>query len=213
MNKFFNKLPETFIIFDTEFTSWEGSQERNWKGENEYRELIQISALKIKKKENTIYISKKLNIYVLPRINKKLSNYFIKLTGITQNTIDKQGIPFKKAIDMFYKFCKGKKEEKYKLFSMGNDYTVIKENLKLNSINKRSRFYKWKKQFHDIKPLFSELVDINNYTSGTLYKAFEIKPHNKALVHNASWDCLSLFLSLKKAIHYYEIIFLIEQYF
>ena len=23
-------LPETFIILDTEYTSWEGSQKRNW---------------------------------------------------------------------------------------------------------------------------------------------------------------------------------------
>lgn len=213
MNRYYNKLPETFIIFDTEFTSWKGSQERNWKGENEHKELIQISALKIKKKGETIYISKKLNIYVLPRINKNLSEYFINLTGITQKTIDKKGIPFKKAIDLFYKFCKGKKEEKYKLYSMGNDYNVIKDNLKLNSINKKSRFYKWKKHFYDIKPLFSELVNINDYTSGTLYKAFDIKPNYKSHVHNASWDCLSLFLSLKKAIHNYKIIYLLEEYF
>ena len=35
-NKFFDKLPDTFIIFDTEFTAWEGSQERKWSGENEF---------------------------------------------------------------------------------------------------------------------------------------------------------------------------------
>ena len=27
-NKFFDKLPDTFIIFDTEFTAWEGSRKR-----------------------------------------------------------------------------------------------------------------------------------------------------------------------------------------
>lgn len=53
-SKFFDKLPETFIIFDTEYTSWEGSQERNWNGENEFRELVQISAIRVKKKGNTI---------------------------------------------------------------------------------------------------------------------------------------------------------------
>ena len=50
MNKFFDKLPDTFIIFDTEFTAWEGSQERKWSGENEFRELVQISAIRVKKK-------------------------------------------------------------------------------------------------------------------------------------------------------------------
>ena len=62
-NKFFDKLPDTFIIFDTEFTAWEGSQERKWSGENEFRELVQISAIRVKKKvilslllKNLIYI-------------------------------------------------------------------------------------------------------------------------------------------------------------
>ena len=30
MRKLFKSLPETFIIFDTEFIAWEGSQERDW---------------------------------------------------------------------------------------------------------------------------------------------------------------------------------------
>ena len=197
---FFERLPDTFIIFDTEFTAWEGSMQNNWSGENEHREIVQISALKIKKKENNIVITKKINIYVLPRINSNLSNYFIQLTGITQEIIEKKGIPFRKAMAIFYRFCKNEKDEKYPLYSMGNDYGVLKENLKLNSINKRSRFYKWEKKFHDIRPFFSPYVDTNLYSSGTLYKAFKIIPNKSIEVHNASWDCLSLFLSLKKTI-------------
>ena len=45
MKSFYENLPDTFIIFDTEFTAWEGSMERKWSGENEYKELIQISTL------------------------------------------------------------------------------------------------------------------------------------------------------------------------
>ena len=197
---FFERLPDTFIIFDTEFTAWEGSMQRDWSGENEYREIVQISAFRIKKKGNNIAITKKLNIYVLPRINRNLSEYFIELTGITQEIVEKKGIPFKQAMAVFYRFCKNEKDEKYPLYSMGNDYGVIKENLKLNSINKRSRFYKWEKKFHDITPFFTPYVEANLYSSGTLYQAFKIVPHCKVDVHNASWDCLSLFLSLKKVI-------------
>lgn len=196
----FKRLPDTFIIFDTEFTAWEGSMERNWSGENEYRELVQISAFRIKKKGNKIAITKKLNLYILPRINRNLSEYFIKLTGITQEIIEERGIPFNQAMATFYRFCKNEKEQKYPMYSMGNDYGVIKENLKLNSINRRSRFYKWEKKFHDIAPLFSPYVDTSLYTSGTLYKAFNIVPNTHIAVHCASWDCLSLFLSLKKLV-------------
>uniref|UniRef100_A0A6C0CQQ1 Exonuclease domain-containing protein n=1 Tax=viral metagenome TaxID=1070528 RepID=A0A6C0CQQ1_9ZZZZ len=200
MTGFFEKLPETFIIFDTEFTAWEGSQERSWSSENEHRELVQISAFKIKKKGNNIAITKKLNIYILPRINRNLSDYFIQLTGITQETLEQKGVTFKKGMEIFYRFCKDRYEVKYPLYSMGNDYHVIKENLKLNSINKRSRFYKWEKKFHDITQFFSPYVQTNLYSSGTLYQAFKIVPNCKVDVHNASWDCLSLFLSLKKVI-------------
>jgi len=201
MTGFFDRLPDTFIIFDTEFTAWKGSMERDWSGENEYKELVQISALKIKKKGKNIIITKKLNIYVLPRINRNLSEYFINLTGITQETVETKGISFRQAIETFYRFCKDSNEVKYPLYSMGNDYYIIKENLKLNSINKRSRFYKWEKKFHDISPFFSPFVNVNYYTSGTLYKAFKIVPNSEINVHNASWDCLSLFLSLKKVIN------------
>lgn len=200
MKRLYENLPDTFIIFDTEFTAWEGSMEREWSGENEYTELVQISAFKIKKKGNNIAITKKLNIYILPRINRNLSNYFIELTGITQETIDKRGLPFKQAMAIFYRFCKDEKDEKYPLYSMGNDYHIIKENLRLNSINKKSRFYKWEKKFHDITPFFSPYVDTKLYSSGTLYRAFKIIPNSKVDVHNASWDCMSLFLSLKKVI-------------
>ena len=34
------------IIFDTEFTAWEGSAQRNWSFDWEYREIIQIAAVK-----------------------------------------------------------------------------------------------------------------------------------------------------------------------
>ena len=107
-NKFFDKLPDTFIIYDTEFTAWEGSQEREWSGENEFRELVQISAIRVKKKGNTIAITKKLNLYVLPHINPRLSKYFTNLTGINQETLYKEGKPFKLAMKLFYMFCKNK---------------------------------------------------------------------------------------------------------
>ena len=91
-------LPETFIIVDTEFTSWDGSQERNWSEEFEHRELVQISALKI---ENMILMDC-INLYVKPKINTKLSNYFINLTGIENRTIRLLGLDFENAISKLY---------------------------------------------------------------------------------------------------------------
>jgi len=74
------KIPNEFIIFDTEFTSWKGSQERNWSGKNEYMELVQIGALKVKKGDNRLEIVEIFSIFVKPKINPILSQYFINLT-------------------------------------------------------------------------------------------------------------------------------------
>ena len=197
MSKLFKSLPDTFIIFDTEFTSWEGSRERNWSGEYEEMELVQIGALKIKKLKTTIKVVKKLNIYIKPRINPILSDYFKKLTGIEQSTIDKKGLRFTEAMKTFYRFCKNKNGEKFNLYSFGNDFHIIKNNLQLNSINKKSKFYKWERKFFDISPFFEPYVNVKKYSSGTLYKAFKLKPKNKTSVHNALWDGKSLFISLK----------------
>jgi len=196
MKNFFDLLPEKFIIFDTEYTAWEGSQERNWSDDDEYMELVQIGALKVVKTPRTIKIVKKFNIYIKPKKNPELSEYFINLTGITQNIVDKKGVTFNEAMKQFYNFCKTKNNVKLPMFSYGNDYDIIKYNLKLNSVNKKSRFYKWEKKFYDIRPIFDCYVDTSDYTSGTIYKAFKITK-KITHVHNALWDCKSIFLSLK----------------
>jgi hypothetical protein len=35
------------VVFDTEFTAWRGSMERNWAGPGEFREIVQIGAVRI----------------------------------------------------------------------------------------------------------------------------------------------------------------------
>ena len=196
MKNFFDLLPEKFIIFDTEYTAWEGSQERNWSDDDEYMELVQIGALKVIKTTRTIKIVKKFNIYIKPKKNPDLSEYFINLTGITQNTIDKKAVTFNEAMKQFYSFCRTKNDVKLPMFSYGNDYDIIKYNLKLNSVNKKSKFYKWEKKFYDIRTIFDQYVDTSKYTSGTIYKAFNVDTKNSN-VHNALWDCRSIFISLK----------------
>lgn len=176
-----------FIVFDTEFTSWEGSLKNNWNRENEHRELVQIAAYKL---DNNKIIDS-LDMYIKPNINCELSEYFVNLTGITNEKIKKDGINSIDALQKFYKFSEG-----IDLYSYGNDYEIIEENLLLNCITLNSKLFssEWKKQFKDFKILINHLgIDLNQYTSGTIYKAFNIKVDNTA-VHNAMWDAYSLFL-------------------
>lgn len=189
-----------FILFDTEYTSWEGSQERNWSYDYEYKEIICISALKIKNINNELTIIDKFNYYVKPIKNPLLSNYITNLTGITQNTIDTMSIKFEEALKLFYIFC-----ENYNIYSYGNDYHEIKINITLNKLTHLSKFLEWEKKFYDIKPIFQKYnIDTNKYTSGTVYKSVNLQPSKLIKVHDSIWDTYSLFITLKYLLNKYS---------
>jgi hypothetical protein len=38
-----------FVFYDTEYTSWEGAMQRNWSGLDEHRELVQLSAIRVRR--------------------------------------------------------------------------------------------------------------------------------------------------------------------
>tara|TARA_Y100000591_G_C21733447_1_gene645365 strand:+ start:125 stop:706 length:582 start_codon:yes stop_codon:yes gene_type:complete len=190
-------ISNIFILFDTEFTAWQGSQKRNWSLSWEHKELISISALKVKKKKNKLEIIDKFNCYIKPRINKQLSNYIIKLTGITQKKIDTKGLYFIKALRKFYKFSKN-----LPLYSYGNDYTIIQENLDLYKITINSKYESWINSFFDICPIFQCYgIDTSKYTSGTIYKHFDLKTLNKIKIHNSEWDTYSLYITLQYVLY------------
>lgn len=180
-----------FILFDIEYTAWEGSQQRNWSYDNEYKEIICISALKVNNTNNKLEIIDKFNYYVKPKLNPILSDYIKNLTGITQIIIDIEAYDFDIALEEFYIFC-----ENYNIYSYGNDYTEIKTNLQLNNITKSSKYYIWESHFYDIKPIFNNYnIDTSMYTSGSVYKSVGLKPDN-IKIHDAMWDTYSIFITL-----------------
>ena len=117
-----------FAILDTEFTAWKGSLENNWSKDGEYKELVQISAYKVTKVHNRLEILDKIDLYILPKYNNILSEYFINLTGIKQDFLNKNGIDFINALKKFYEFCE---KGQLCIYSYGYDYNIINENLEL----------------------------------------------------------------------------------
>ena len=123
----------SFVIFDTEYTSWHGCQEHGWHGRQK-REIVQISALRV---SNDLRVLDTFNVLCKPTINPILSDYFIKLTGITNEQIQRRGISFPKAYKKFKKFVGkshclshgygGKWSDKC-------DGEIILENLKMNKM-------------------------------------------------------------------------------
>jgi len=177
-------MNKEFILFDTEYTCWEGSMERKWSGNNEFREIIQISALKIDKNLNII---DRFNLMVKPTFNPILSQYCINLTHLNTDDV-LNGKSYK---DMLRKFEVFNDSGHIKSWSWGNDIHVMIENNTLNNTTQQRV-----DSFFDLSEVFKlENIDTGNSSSGELasYLGIDVSGH----VHNAEFDTLSLFKSVE----------------
>ena len=83
----------TITIFDLEYTAWECSMARHWLTPGEFKEVVQIGAVKLD--ADSFAILDEFDMLVRPRINPRLSPYFEKLTGITSETARPAGRGFR----------------------------------------------------------------------------------------------------------------------
>ncbi len=93
----------TVVIFDLEYTSWEGFSESGWNQPGRYLEVIQIGAVAVDV-DSGFRETGAFQTLVRPQRNPVLSEYIIALTGITQALIDANGIDFPEALDAFMAF-------------------------------------------------------------------------------------------------------------
>jgi inhibitor of KinA sporulation pathway (predicted exonuclease) len=174
---------KSFIIVDLEWTSWRDNSKKKIREKWQKREIIQIGAIKV---NNKYKIINKLNIFVKPKFNPILSNYIKKLTNITQNKIDKDGVTFDKAYKKFISFSK-----RTKIISNGNDGKILNENLKYNKLKKKI-------EVKDIRPLFQNKYKIpKKFCNSYLIHTFFGYSLNKNRSHDAVWDCKCILKALK----------------
>lgn len=181
-----------FIIFDTEFTTWEGAQERRWQGPNEYKEIIQIGALKVSWPDAQIIDT--LTVYSKPKLNPILSDYCVGLTSIHQDTLNKQGVTFQAALAIFLKFC-----GKNLVLSYGHDASILAENIVLNEADPLD-FYGYNSPlFIDIKYwVLLANKDVSMINSGRLWHYFGNIQHEKFThEHDPLSDCYSILQVIK----------------
>jgi inhibitor of KinA sporulation pathway (predicted exonuclease) len=95
---------EAIIIHDLEYTAWQGSLSRRWGGEGEYRELVQIGAVKLTNSDGFPEIAS-FERLCLPVFNPDLSDYFTNLTGITNTDLATGGGSFEDVIADFTAFA------------------------------------------------------------------------------------------------------------
>lgn len=116
------------VLYDTEFTAWEGSHLRDWSEPWEHREIIEIGAVRTNAADFSIRRS--IRIVVRPAINPVLSDYIRMLTGITQAEIARDGVDFATALDRLDEFA----DRRLPLLSNGDDGEVLAENAALNGV-------------------------------------------------------------------------------
>lgn len=173
-------LDPRIILFDTEFTTWEGAMARNWSGPGEYREVVQIGAIKIETESFTEISS--FNLLIKPVKNPALSEYFMNLTQISQEAVDRNGVPFHTALKECTDWVEG-----FQLYSWGLDGDVLASNAKLLSVP----FPFSSGRCKDIRPVFSNWgIDTKNYMSSTIPLAFGLPLRDNA--HDALNDARSI---------------------
>lgn len=137
----------TFVVFDLEFTTWPDALEQNWSGPGRFREIVQIGALRLRatgaddrpepcsvaeghephsvvEAYEPYSVVEEYEALVRPVMNPRLSPYFTELTGIDQESVDRDGLPPAEALGDFLAFCEGQS-----VLSYGNDMVVLGENL------------------------------------------------------------------------------------
>lgn len=118
-------MSRPIIICDTEYFSDEG-----WNGNHNpdlAREIIQIGALKLD--AATLDIIDTFEVLVKTTVNPRLSDYIIKLTGITQQQVDAHGLPFPQAYQQFMDFV-----GEGRFASYGDDWRIFMLTLQLNNM-------------------------------------------------------------------------------
>jgi len=65
------------VVFDLEYTAWECSMARSWLTPGQFREVVQIGAVKLD--ADSFLVQDEFEVLTLPRFNPVLSPYFEKL--------------------------------------------------------------------------------------------------------------------------------------
>jgi inhibitor of KinA sporulation pathway (predicted exonuclease) len=182
-------LNQHIILFDFEYTAWEGSRARNWSGAGEHREIIQIAALRLTGNYGMTETAC-FNHLVRPKHNPMLSSYITKLTGIEQVEVDLHGLSFPDVFAVFYAFCD---HGRIPCFCYGDDVSVLFENFSLNDMAPAG----FPAGIYDIRATFEQAgINTSRHTSGTVYQELGVVFDYAA--HNALNDVRSLSLTLQE---------------
>jgi len=115
------------VVYDLEFTAWDGSMAERWLRPGQFREVVQIGAVKLD--AVTLDEVAEFEILVKPRLNPALSPYFESLTGVATAEVARRGVDFLDAYQRFVEFAAHAQTAAF-----GRDDLVFAENFALYGI-------------------------------------------------------------------------------
>ena len=175
------------ILIDLEFTAWEDSLRTSWSSETQFREIVNIGAVKAFIDADTVKIMDKFDVIVKPKINSIASDYFIALTGINNEDISK-GLSFEAALEGLLSFV-GKTNF---LYANGSDYSVLMENMMINHLKTAPP------KIFSIRRYLSKSLGLTSAEtiSSELYKYTKFSLTLNLKSHRGVDDCLSILATI-----------------
>ncbi len=187
----FSALPldRTVVVFDLEWTAWEGSRERGWSGPGEEREIVEIGAVKLDG-SNGLKETIAFDVFVRPTINPILSAYFMRLTNIHQTLIDNDGLSFSEALTLFEAFVGGRDVP---ILSFSQDPAVLRRNCDLNRLPCPFD----EAQFHNVVPSIAAAAGrkAGTFSTSDLPAIFGFPPTD--IAHSAVGDARCIAAALR----------------
>lgn len=189
----------SFILFDTEYTSWQGCNEHGWH-DWQKKEIVQISALKV---DENLEVLAEFNRLCKPKFNPVLSDYFVELTCITNAMVTSGGEDFIKVYNDFKNFAGSDVCFSHAWGQSADslsDGAVVQENLRLYNFSTDDKII-----YRNIAPLFKQFyqkhhIDIKQQSSGQIIKLLGLETHPMMQgldVHNAMFDVYSILNGLR----------------
>jgi inhibitor of KinA sporulation pathway (predicted exonuclease) len=188
-----NTMADEVVFYDTEYTSWDGSLERDWSEPWEEKEIVQIGAA-ILNFDDLMEVGA-INLFIKPVINPELSDYFTQLTGITQQQVCEHGIDVKTGVKDFKEFVGNRPA-----YSWGGDRRVVNQNLDLRGIGDLKLP---QDQYRDIRSWALKNGIPAELNSGELaghYDLLDQLPDNGEDNHNALYDARSILVTIRHLI-------------
>jgi inhibitor of KinA sporulation pathway (predicted exonuclease) len=174
-------------ILDLEFTSWQGSLQRDWGGPDEWREIVQIGVL-LADAGDGFKICDEFEAMVRPTRNPILSDYFIALTGLTQSRLDAEGV----ALAAVLPGVAALTSRATSLIFNGRDGEILRENCALNEVGSPVRA----EMMFNMRPLLSRTLSRppRELASSDLPNVAGITLDGRA--HTALHDCRAIAAAL-----------------